>query len=397
MASGLFMDRFGASPHRRFGSGSKIRLPRSFIRKAATFGLDPAERTLLRRLYNYYIDPSCYRQQSVLNPTHRSSSTLTPQRGEEQNHRLDERAWHDAYRNVQHLYLQQLITASTTICRADSILNHHESQQQPQSPYLSIPYKPIWVDTIQQLLMVRNAIAGVELVAIDAEWHDSDDPSHTTKDTMLSTLQIAMVHQKTSTQNEPKVHYDTAVWVIDVIVPNDEYRNQCQSLIRDMLSTKIVLGFAVSNDMKRLEHFCNSHGTEVAKPLVSLLSSTKCLLDVQSLWKHGSIQIPGLARCVEDVSSAITATSTTTTNPPIKLSKEYQCSDWSQRPLSPLQLQYAGLDAVVVLYLLAEQYRRRTSTGTSNIHLDRQPDHDHGTPDPVTGSQTDEEPGSVPV
>ena len=40
-----------------------------------------------------------------------------------------------------------------------------------------------------------------------------------------------------------------------------------------------------------------------------------------------------------------------------ELSKVEQCSDWSHRPLTSNQLEYAGLDAAVLLVLLAEIVR----------------------------------------
>jgi len=40
------------------------------------------------------------------------------------------------------------------------------------------------------------------------------------------------------------------------------------------------------------------------------------------------------------------------------LSKNEQCSDWAQRPLTANQLEYAGLDAAVLLVLLAEMVCR---------------------------------------
>ena len=43
---------------------------------------------------------------------------------------------------------------------------------------------------------------------------------------------------------------------------------------------------------------------------------------------------------------------------PWTLDKAEQCSNWGQRPLSADQLEYAGLDAAVLLVLLSELVRR---------------------------------------
>jgi ribonuclease D len=88
--------------------------------------------------------------------------------------------------------------------------------------------------------------------------------------------------------------------------------------------------------------------------------STVNLLDLQrAMMLSSRAQIPGLARCVAEFSS-------------LPLCKEQQCSDWSQRPLTPEQVEYAGLDAAVLPFLLAEKYnqvmsrrQRKTDSHTS--------------------------------
>jgi len=62
------------------------------------------------------------------------------------------------------------------------------------------------------------------------------------------------------------------------------------------------------------------------------------ILDLQLLLGDGTL---GLKACVAKYSQT-------------PLSKEEQCSDWGGRPLSHSQLHYAGLDAAILLYLLAE-------------------------------------------
>ena len=348
----------------------------ALVSESSKIMLSKQERTLMRRVYNYYIDPLCYRQQSEMD---RSPSSSYKQQDDDRKRIVDDVIWKNAYEIVKDLHLPQLIAASVAMSTDDSVLSNHASQSQ-QSQYLSLPYTPIWVDTIQQLRMIRNIIQDISLVAMDAEWHDPDGHNpHTSSESMLSTLQIAIINSVTSTSGLENTHHDaTNVWVIDLLVPtrnnDEEYRNTCQTLIREIFETKIVLGFAISNDMKRLEHYCTyfycplqQRTAQSSSSSSSLLSSsTKCVLDVQSLWNHCSPQMPGLARCFEDVVSTITTTATGTNQRIVVLSKEYQCSNWSQRPLSPLQLQYAGLDAVIVLYLLSERYRwiGTTFTGT---------------------------------
>jgi hypothetical protein len=360
---------------------------------------------LMQRVYQYYIDPSRYRQSSlvtVIPSKQQKERDVTFWDDDDDNIKW----WDDAYSMVQDLKWQHLMNESVMMTKSDTIfggpsesIQHHPTKPHPSSSsihYLTLPYTPIWVDTIEQLYKVRDILQSVSLVAMDAEWHDTDSNS-SNSDCMLSTLQIAIVTNKE--MKNDNYHHDTMVFVIDLLVPTRnpdphyydmtvvEYRDLCQSLIREMFRTKIVLGFAVSNDMKRLEHYCgggrssNSSSSsssrtesfEAQPPQASsssssssLLSDVKCLLDVQSLWKHCSSQppqqqVPGLARCVQDVMTTTTTDTDTeiTTTKVTLLSKEYQCSNWSQRPLLPSQLHYAGLDAVIVLYLLSEMYRRR--------------------------------------
>ena len=314
--------------------------------------LSKQDHVLMRRVYNYYIDPLCYRQQSEI---FRSDSS--PSSAQERDCRLDDLTWHKAYNFVHDLSLQRLMAQSTVMTTTTSHTDPtHPVPTQESQQYLSLPYTPIWVDTIEQLSNVRDAMQRVPLVAIDAEWHDTDtdmDSNNNSDDSMLSTLQIAVIENLNS---DPDAHSssDTKVWVLDLLMPfnsaiHAEYRNLCQLLIRDIFGTKIVLGFALSHDIKRLEHFCARQHDKLQPP--QLLLSSQRILDVQSLWKQP--QTPGLARCVQDV-----APTTSSNTPTVLLSKEYQCSNWSQRPLSPSQLHYAGLDAVIILYLFSEQYRR---------------------------------------
>ena len=105
----------------------------------------------------------------------------------------------------------------------------------------------------------------------------------------------------------------------------------------------LILGFSIGNDIPHLERFCCSC-CEGKTPL-----RHQSILDLQqmqcSLEGGSSSSLPGLKACVSRFSTA-------------SLSKTEQCSDWSQRPLSAEQLSYAGIDAAVLLALLAEYLRK---------------------------------------
>jgi 3'-5' exonuclease len=174
------------------------------------------------------------------------------------------------------------------------------------SPYLSLPKASVWVSSSGSLDELVKAVRYVDLVCIDTEWRSSEH---------VATLQVAMGHTS---------------WVLDLLETDRTYNMQCRSFIRDLFRTKIVLGFSLGHDLPKLNRYVGAS-----------LQMDTCL-DLQMLWPGR--QMPGLADCVREFSKKA-------------LSKAQQCSDWSRRPLSKEQLDYAGLDAVVLAYLLAEKAR----------------------------------------
>ena len=181
---------------------------------------------------------------------------------------------------------------------------------------LSLPKSPSYIDTTEQLEKLENTLNVESVIGMDSEWHGDDS---------VSTLQVAV---------------RDACWVIDLLSPDAEYQARCRAFIRSLFACEtdnVLLGFAVGNDLPRLETY-----------LGETLSTMK-LLDLQMVMMLSSrAQMPGLARCVAEFSS-------------VPLSKEQQCSDWSQRPLTPEQVEYAGLDAAVLPLLLAEKYNHDMS------------------------------------
>jgi ribonuclease D len=112
-----------------------------------------------------------------------------------------------------------------------------------------------------------------------------------------------------------------------------DYLVHTRNLIADILeSTQFnILGFSVGHDIPILEQF-------VGRPLQPTM-----LLDLQLILAPGNdpSRLPSLKTCAALYSQ-------------VPLCKQQQCSDWGQRPLTLAQQNYAGLDAAVLLYLLAE-------------------------------------------
>ena len=202
------------------------------------------------------------------------------------------------------------------------LLNRHESQ-------LSLPERPHWVNTERGLLqldgMLRKHARQAALccvMALDTEWYTAKDGS-----IHASTRQISVASETLQT------------WIVDLLLAN-ETQSAYSNLIRELLSwlfdeesNVVLLGFCFAHDMTKLRPFCD-------------YSSSPCL-DVQRLAAQKmhlyKKELPGLQACAAHFLSRNYI-----------LSKQEQCSDWARRPLSEAQLEYAGLDAAVLLVLLAE-------------------------------------------
>jgi ribonuclease D len=182
-------------------------------------------------------------------------------------------------------------------------------------PILSLPVAPRWVDSVVELDALEVAIQDEQVLAIDTEWCDDSSARHT----RIATLQVAF----------PGCHQS---WVIDLLQPCPSFQAKARQLVLTFFSgSKTVVGFAMGHDLPKLEEWLEE----------APLSRSVCL-DLQLLFRDSSSQMPGLAACAARFSS-------------LPLSKKEQCSDWKLRPLRTSQLEYAGLDAALLLALLAER------------------------------------------
>jgi 3'-5' exonuclease/Ankyrin repeats (3 copies) len=192
-------------------------------------------------------------------------------------------------------------------------------------PFLQLPKVPRLVDTLADLKECMRELTCLPLVAVDTEWMDcssNDDEDIDDRHYQLSTIQVSYVHlPSTNVVQALIVDLKPALSSADYM---DTARDMISSIFEE--SDTLVLGFSIGHDLNMLEHF-----------LGRKLQPTATILDLQLLLGEGTL---GLKACVAKYSHT-------------PLSKEEQCSDWGQRPLSARQLYYAGLDAAILLYLLA--------------------------------------------
>jgi hypothetical protein len=175
----------------------------------------------------------------------------------------------------------------------------------------------------------------------------------------LSGQQSQAIQLEDEHKNNPEL--DVSSWVIDLLYEDAEYQAKCKALVRALFQSKLLLGFAVRQDIHKLNRWLHDTGTVAAGPLqlhqgdvnknafgtICISGRARNILDVQQLCtgREQKHQLPGLAACVSRFAKK-------------PLCKRQQCSDWGQRPLTAQQLEYAGLDAAILLALVAEIYRQ---------------------------------------
>ena len=190
--------------------------------------------------------------------------------------------------------------------------------EKARSSIISLPESPIWVDSTTKLRNLQERLQTCDIVGVDTEfWHDVDN-----KKTAVATIQIAYLENAL-----------LKAYVVDLIAVDPAYRKLAQHTVEWLFeSDVIVLGFAFGHDVPMLEAFVGH-------------SLPHNYLDLQLSMTADGSSVPGLKACAARFSST-------------PLSKDEQCSDWARRPLSQSQLDYAGMDAAVLLVLLAEHAKK---------------------------------------
>ncbi|KAM1749467.1 hypothetical protein ACFX12_010335 [Malus domestica] len=169
----------------------------------------------------------------------------------------------------------------------------------------------VWVDEADALRNATSHFEGCKVVGLDCEWKPNCVKG--SKPSKVSIMQIA---------SEKKVF---VVDLIKLFADAPDVLDDCLTHI--LQSPRILkLGYNFQCDMKQLAH---SYGE------LECFKHYEMLLDVQNVFKEPSGGLSGLAKKILGVG----------------LNKTRRNSNWEQRPLTPNQLEYAALDAAVLIHI----------------------------------------------
>jgi hypothetical protein len=214
---------------------------------------------------------------------------------------------------------------------------------------LALPRTPHWVDTVEDVRKLYSVFVEREkeehfVIGVDTEWHDDENGSP-----RLATLQVAI-------PSESSIEKSIDAWVLDLMPTSQEseYHSEMIQLVLWIFqqSESVVLGFSFGHDIPKLNAYLHQHHTNPPYPPISM----ERVVDMQIVAAYYATQgtrltkstMPGL----KSTCAHYLAISADDCNATYALEKKEQCSDWSQRPLRLSQLEYAGLDAGVLLVLL---------------------------------------------
>lgn len=169
----------------------------------------------------------------------------------------------------------------------------------------------IWVDEVDGLHKAICHIEGCKVVGIDCEWK----PNYVkgSKLNKVSIMQIAS---------------DEMVFIFDLIKLSEDVPDVLDSCLTRILQSPgiLKLGYNFQCDIKQLAHSYEE---------LECFKHYEMLLDIQNVFKEPRGGLSGLAEKILGAG----------------LNKTRRNSNWEQRPLSQNQLEYAALDAVVLIQI----------------------------------------------
>ncbi|KAG9158010.1 hypothetical protein Leryth_000180 [Lithospermum erythrorhizon] len=217
---------------------------------------------------------------------------------------------------------------------------------------LNHPSTVHWVSstTSPEFTHLSYALTHSTVIALDAEWKPTKTKKHTFP--IVSLLQIACF-SSTNDQNISSSH-ESLVFLLDLSTIN---LLSVYGLLKEVFISPYVikLGFKFKQDLIYLSSTfsvsgCNN-GFDKIEPYLDITSIYYHLYLKQSRSKAPK-QNKSLATICKEVLG-------------ISLSKELQCSDWSQRPLTVEQLTYAAKDAYFIEYSVPARLRKKVSAEDS--------------------------------
>ncbi|KAL6557956.1 hypothetical protein OROMI_018306 [Orobanche minor] len=185
-----------------------------------------------------------------------------------------------------------------------------------------------WVDEVNNLRGAVSYFEECKVVGLDCEWK----PNYVkgSRPSKVSIMQIA---------SEKKVYiFDLIKLYEDVPTVLDE----CLSRILHSPSI-LKLGYNFKCDIHQLSH---SYGD------LSCFNHFEMLLDIQNVFKESGGGLSGLAEKILGTG----------------LNKARRNSNWEHRPLSHYQLEYAALDAAVLVYIFRHVGKHSQPAGASDGH-----------------------------
>ncbi|KAK2977713.1 hypothetical protein RJ640_013731, partial [Escallonia rubra] len=186
----------------------------------------------------------------------------------------------------------------------------------------------IWVDEVHGLLDATSYIEECKVVGIDCEWRPNYEKG--SKPNKVSIMQIAS---------------EKRAYIFDLIKLFEDMPDILDNcLIRILHSPRILkLGYNFQCDVKQL---ALSYGD------LKCFKQYEMLLDIQNVFKEPSGGLSGLAKKILGAG----------------LNKTRRNSNWEQRPLTQNQLEYAALDAVVLIHIFSHVRDHSPPAGVSDGH-----------------------------
>ncbi|CAG9784387.1 unnamed protein product [Diatraea saccharalis] len=196
----------------------------------------------------------------------------------------------------------------------------------------------ILIDTAEKFYdLMMTDLKECSVISIDCEWK----PCFGAKQSQVALIQIAT---------------DAMVYLIDTLILNSQsYSSFWYTFYKSFLDNAeiIKLGFGFEQDLKEMKASVIGLGNIKVKG--------EGLLDISILWR--TLLNSGLALPVNDESTGNSLSYLVQTCFGLPLEKSEQCSNWELRPLRKTQINYAALDAYVLVEIYNYLQQKCTEQG----------------------------------